>query len=80
MTPHPHADKRKLRTPVYLCICLHIANVGGICQFSLMSFLPGAPNADLVRLRFGSARIVIHAQEGQLCVHDGLQTDGRFRG
>jgi hypothetical protein len=29
-------------TPVYLCICLHVANVGGARQFSLMSFLSGA--------------------------------------
>jgi len=31
-------------TPVYLCIRLHVASVGGARQFSLISFLSGAPN------------------------------------
>jgi hypothetical protein len=29
--------------PVYPCVCLHIANVGGARQFSLMCFLSDAP-------------------------------------
>jgi hypothetical protein len=42
------ADERKLYT-VYLCICLHVANAGGVRQFILMSFLSGAPSVDSER-------------------------------
>jgi hypothetical protein len=42
-------------TPVYLCIRLHVANVGGARQFSLMWFVSGAPNADSERLAAGTA-------------------------
>jgi len=44
---HSHGSFTHMRlsgscTPVYLCSCLHIANVGGARRFSLMSFLSGA--------------------------------------
>jgi len=63
-------------TSVYLCTSLHIAGVVGARQFSLMSALSGAPNADYpLLLRAGSAfdgrcRIASSAQAGALLMGD----------
>src|SRR5690242_9037530 len=46
---HPNLPMSGRCASVYLCICLHVANVGSARQFSVMSFPSDAPNEYVLR-------------------------------